>query len=88
MEAEARRDFALLPSGWREAFELVKFEGLSVAETAEVLGITRAMVKIRTHRATAALRKAIARRLRGAPERTTRAPRPPGHDISEGGMPT
>jgi RNA polymerase sigma-70 factor, ECF subfamily len=91
VEAEARRDFASLPSGWREAFELVKFEGLSVAETAEVLGITRGMVKIRAHRATAALRKAIARRLRGAPERTTRptTPRPPrsGH-IREGGMRT
>ncbi len=89
-ESEARRHFALLPSSWREAFELVKFEGLSVAETAEVLGITRAMVKIRTHRATAALRKAIAQRLHGAPERTTRAtPRPPRpNDINEGGLPT
>ena len=55
-EAEARRDLAVLRSAWREAFELVKFEGLSVAETAEVLGITRGMVKIRTHRATVALR--------------------------------
>lgn len=64
LEAEARRDLALLPRGWREAFELVRFEGLSVAETAEVLGITQAMVKIRTFRATAALRKAMARRLR------------------------
>jgi RNA polymerase sigma-70 factor, ECF subfamily len=74
IEAEARRDFASLPSGWREAFELVKFEGLSVAETAEVLGITRGMVKIRAHRATVALRAGIARRLRGA--------------VGERGMPT
>jgi RNA polymerase sigma-70 factor (ECF subfamily) len=66
IEVEARRDFAALPAGWREAFELVKFEGLSVAETAEVLGITCGMVKIRAHRATAALRAAVARRLRGA----------------------
>ncbi len=90
MEAEAQRDLALLPSGWREAFELVKFEGLSVAETAEVLGITRGMVKIRTHRATARLRKAVARRLDGSPERTTR-PAPHGSgpdDIGEKGMPT
>ncbi|HET7824492.1 MAG TPA: sigma-70 family RNA polymerase sigma factor [Anaeromyxobacter sp.] len=43
-EAEARRDLSALRSGWREAFELVKLEGLSVAETAEVLGITRGMV--------------------------------------------
>ncbi len=87
--AEARRDLALLPPGWREAFELVKFEGLSVAETAEVLGITRGMVKIRAHRATAALREAMARRLRGsegAPRSSPRAPR--SSDTSEGGVPT
>jgi RNA polymerase sigma factor (sigma-70 family) len=90
MEAEAQRDLALLPSTWREAFELVKFEGLSVAETAEVLGITRGMVKIRVYRATAALRKAMARRLRDPSERTIRpAPRAPRPgDASEKGMPT
>ncbi len=71
-EAAARRDLASLPPGWREAFELVKFEGLSVAETAEVLGITRGMVKIRAHRATAALRAAMARRLRDSAWRTVR----------------
>lgn len=89
-EAEARRDFASLPSGWRDAFELVKLEGLSVAETAEVLGITRGMVKIRAHRATAALRAAMARRLGGSAERTTRpTPRPSrSGDIHEGGIPT
>jgi RNA polymerase sigma-70 factor (ECF subfamily) len=64
MGADARRDLATLPPAWREAFELVKFEGLSVAETAAVLGITRGMVKIRTYRATTALRKAMARRHR------------------------
>jgi RNA polymerase sigma-70 factor (ECF subfamily) len=90
VEAEAQRDLVLLPSAWREAFELVKFEGLSVAETAEVLGITRAMVKIRTYRATAALRKAMARRLRDPSERTVRpTPRAPeSDDMSEKGMPT
>lgn len=89
VEAEARRDLAFLPAAWRDAFELVKFEGLSVAETAEVLGITRGMVKIRTHRATAALRKAMARRLRDAPEPACPAPRAPGPgDISEGGVST
>jgi RNA polymerase sigma-70 factor (ECF subfamily) len=64
MEAAAQQDLAALPAGWRDAFELVKFEGCSVAETAEILGITRAMVKIRAHRATVALRSAVARRLR------------------------
>lgn len=88
--AEARRDLELLPSGWREAFELVKVEGLSVAETAEVLGITRGMVKIRTHRAAVALREAMARRLRGSSERATRpAPRAPRPgDANDGGVPT
>lgn len=89
-EAEARRVLAALPAGWREAFELVKFEGLSVAESAEVLGVTRAMVKIRTHRATAALRAAMARRLRERPLRPVRlAPEAPSPgDMSKGGMPT
>ncbi|WP_242338824.1 MULTISPECIES: RNA polymerase sigma factor [Anaeromyxobacter] len=84
--AEARRNLASLPSGWREAFELVKFEGLSVAETAEVLGITRGMVKIRAHRATAALREE-ARRLHGSSESTTRPALRSPRDI-EGGTPT
>ena len=90
LEAEARRDLAMLPSGWREAFELVKFEGLSVAEAAEVLGITHGMVKIRTHRATAALREAVARRLDGSSGQAGRpAPRSaPAGNVSEGGMPT
>jgi len=90
VEEEARRDLAVLPAGWREAFELVKFEELSVAEAADVLGITRGMVKIRTHRATAALREAMARRLRDPPDRTTHpAPRPSrSRDLSEGGRPT
>lgn len=90
VEALARRDLALLPSGWREAFELVKLEGLSVAETAEVLGITRGMVKIRTFRATAALRKSMARRLRDAPPGTTRpaSPTPRSDGTNEGGAPT
>ncbi len=68
VEAQAWHDLAALPTTWREAFELVKFEGLSVAEAAEVLGITRATVKIRTHRATVALRDAVARRTRDRAE--------------------
>ncbi len=89
VEAEARRDLASLPPGWREAFELVRFEGLSVAETAEVLGITPGMVKIRTHRATAALRKAAARRLDGSADEAARpASRPAPGEMGEGGVAT
>lgn len=61
-ERLSRRDLEELAPALREAFQLVKLEGLSVAEAAEVLGITPGMVKIRTHRARVALeRKAVAR---------------------------
>lgn len=86
-EAEVRRDLGSLPAGWRDAFELVKVEGLSVAETAEVLGITRGMVKIRTYRATAALRSAAARRVRDELPPPT-LPSPPTAHLHERGMRT
>jgi RNA polymerase sigma-70 factor (ECF subfamily) len=60
-ELEARRDLEHLPPALRESFQLVKLEGLSVAQAAEVLGITPGMVKIRTHRARVALERALAR---------------------------
>jgi len=52
-----RGDLARLLPRWREAFELVALEELSVAEAAEVLGISEANVKIRVHRAREALRR-------------------------------
>jgi RNA polymerase sigma-70 factor (ECF subfamily) len=61
-EAELERDLRALPSAQREAFTLVKLEGLSVAEAALVLGTTPGNVKTRTHRAAEALRRADARR--------------------------
>jgi len=48
-----------LPDGHREAFRLRHVEGLSVAETASRLGITGTAVKLRLHRARAALRLAL-----------------------------
>jgi RNA polymerase sigma-70 factor (ECF subfamily) len=48
-----------LPENQRVAFELVKQEGLSVAEAAQVLGTTVAAVKLRAHRAYEALRGAL-----------------------------
>jgi len=42
---------ARLPENQRAAFELVKFEGLSYREAADVLGATVAAVKVRVHRA-------------------------------------
>lgn len=63
-EASLGQDLLRLPRAQREAFEIVKLEGLSIAESAEVLGITQGMVKIRAHRATVALRAAHQRRER------------------------
>jgi RNA polymerase sigma-70 factor (ECF subfamily) len=48
-----------LPANQRAAFELIKQEGLSVAEAAQVLGTTVAAVKLRAHRAYEALRAAL-----------------------------
>jgi RNA polymerase sigma-70 factor (ECF subfamily) len=55
-----QRVLAGLPSSQRVAFELIKQEGLTVAEAAQVLGTTVAAVKLRAHRAYEALRAAIA----------------------------
>jgi RNA polymerase sigma-70 factor (ECF subfamily) len=48
-----------LPEASRVAFELIKLDGLSVAEAAEVLGTTTAAVKMRAHRAYEALRQTL-----------------------------
>lgn len=50
---------AKLPESQRVAFELLKQEGLSVAQAAEVLGTTAAAVKLRAHRAYETLRLAL-----------------------------
>lgn len=49
-----------LPENQRIAFELIKQEGLSVAEAAQVLGTTVTAVKLRAHRAYEALRAVLA----------------------------
>ncbi|MGD0676420.1 MAG: RNA polymerase sigma factor [Polyangiaceae bacterium] len=49
-----------LPVRQREAFILIRFEGLSVSEAAQVLGATQAAVKILVHRAYTAVRASIA----------------------------
>jgi RNA polymerase sigma-70 factor, ECF subfamily len=55
LEAELAR----LPESHRVAFELLKNEGLSIREAAEVLGATPTAVKLRAHRAYTALRVAL-----------------------------
>ncbi|MCC6217554.1 MAG: RNA polymerase sigma factor [Polyangiaceae bacterium] len=50
-----------LPVSYREAIELTKINGLSVAEAAEVLGTTGTAVKLRVFRGYEILRKQLAR---------------------------
>jgi RNA polymerase sigma-70 factor (ECF subfamily) len=61
-----RRTLQELPVLQREAFVLIRFEGLSVGEAAEVLGATEGAVKIRAFRAYEALREAL-KAAEGAP---------------------
>jgi RNA polymerase sigma-70 factor (ECF subfamily) len=56
LEAELAR----LPENQRVAFELIKQDGLSVSEAAQVLGTTVAAVKLRAHRAYEAMRAVLA----------------------------
>ncbi len=56
-----RKTLAGLPVPQREAFILLRFEGLSVHEAAQVLGATVGAVKVRAFRAYEALREALAR---------------------------
>ena len=55
-----------LPENQRVAFELIKQDGLSVAEAAQVLGTTVAAVKLRAHRAYEALRSVLGAEPRAA----------------------
>ena len=48
-----------LPETQRVAFELIKRDGLSVAQAAETLGTTVTAVKLRAHRTYEALRSAL-----------------------------
>jgi RNA polymerase sigma-70 factor (ECF subfamily) len=50
---------ASLPEGLRSVFVLRDIEGLSTAETAQVLGLSEANVKVRLHRARLALRERL-----------------------------
>ena len=59
LAVRVERVLAGLPRSQRTAFELIKHEGLSVAEAAQVLGTTVAAVKLRAHRAYEALRGAL-----------------------------
>lgn len=53
------RALARLPESQRTAFELLKQDGLSLAEAAQVLGVTVTAVKLRAHRAYESIRAAL-----------------------------
>ena len=55
---------ARLPSSQRDAFQLVREQGLSLQEAARVLGTTTLAVRLRTHRAMRSLRSALERDFR------------------------
>ena len=55
------RALRALPPSQREAFTMVHVEGMTVAEAAERAGTTTGALKVRTHRASAALRSALSR---------------------------
>jgi RNA polymerase sigma-70 factor, ECF subfamily len=59
LTGRVERELARLPEAQRVAFELVQCDGLSMVETAEVLGTTVAAVKLRAHRTYLALREAL-----------------------------
>ena len=57
--AHAEQVLTRIPAAQREAWQLVRRDGLSVAQAAEVLGTTKAAVKLRTFRASEALRAVL-----------------------------
>jgi RNA polymerase sigma-70 factor (ECF subfamily) len=59
--AALHRAVSELPAGQRRAIELLKIQELSLKEAAEATGTSVGALKVATHRAMAALRKALAR---------------------------
>ncbi len=62
-----QRELDRLPDAQREAFQLVKQDGLSMAEAAEVLGTTVTAVKLRAHHTYETLRSVMGDAISGAP---------------------
>jgi RNA polymerase sigma-70 factor (ECF subfamily) len=59
LAARVEATLAKLPPNQREAFILIRYEGLSVADAAAVLGTTEGAVKLRAFHAYEALREAL-----------------------------
>jgi RNA polymerase sigma-70 factor (ECF subfamily) len=64
LAARLEKELAGLPEAHRTAFELVRIDGLSIAEAAVTLGTTAGTVKSRVHRACRALRRKLGPTLR------------------------
>jgi RNA polymerase sigma-70 factor (ECF subfamily) len=62
LAALLRTELDRLPEQQREAFELIKQEGLSVADAASILGTTVGAVKLRAHRAYETLRASLTKK--------------------------
>ena len=58
---DLQRLLARLPEKMRRAIEYVKIEGMSVAETASLCGVSESAVKVNVHRGLKALAAVIAR---------------------------
>jgi RNA polymerase sigma-70 factor, ECF subfamily len=56
LAGRAREELERMPESHRTAFMLIREEGLSIAQAAEVLGTTPTAIKLRAHRAYEALR--------------------------------
>jgi RNA polymerase sigma-70 factor (ECF subfamily) len=76
LASDVAKVLAKLPHSQRTAFELIKGEGLSVAEAAQVLGTTVAAVKLRAHRAYEAIRQHLDGTAAATPRR--------GHHLGSG----
>jgi len=61
MEGRAADELERMPESHRMAYILVRQQGLSVAEAAEIVGTTPGALKLRAHRAYEALRGVLAR---------------------------
>lgn len=78
LRALVRTSVDRLPSDYRAALILRDIEELSVEEVARILDISKENVKVRTHRARAALKRLLEPALRGGPvDAITEAPVPP-----------
>jgi len=60
MAAVVQATLATMSDTLREAFVLLRFEGMSIAEAAQILGASEAAVKVRAFRAYEMLREALA----------------------------